>query len=151
SLDPSYGPAPVAGFTLIEMLVVITILALAASVAMPALTKPSDAVRLQASARAVINALRVSRAAAIAHNAEVTVVIDVQHRTIESAAVPRHSLGSDIAAKITFAEPERRGRNAGAFRFFPDGSATGGDVQLALAGREARICLDWLTGEARPC
>jgi general secretion pathway protein H len=141
--------SPRAGFTLVELLVVMAILALAAGMAMPMLTKPSDPVRLAASARDLIAALRVSRAAAIARNAEVVLMIDVERRTFESAVVPRRSLGADIAARLTFAEPERQGRSGGGFRFFPDGSVTGGAVRLALNGREARICVDWLTGEAR--
>jgi general secretion pathway protein H len=37
----------------------------------------------------------------------------------------------------------------GAFLFFPDGSSTGGDIRLELAGREARVCVSWLTGQAQ--
>ena len=47
------------------------------------------------------------------------------------------------------AAPERETQARGAFRFFPDGSSTGVDVRLALAGREAKICVDWFTGRAR--
>jgi general secretion pathway protein H len=130
------------------LLVVVTILALAAGVAMPMLARPSDTVRLAAGARDLLGALRVSRAAAIARNTEVALRIDVDRRTFESPVVPRRSFGADVTAQLVFAEPERRGRS-GAFRFFPDGSATGGDVRLVLNGKDARICVDWLTGEAR--
>jgi general secretion pathway protein H len=140
-----------AGFTLVELLVVMTILALVAGLAMPILARPSATVRLQTAARDLIGALRATRAAAIARNAEVMLTIDVERRSFESPAVPRRSFARDIAARVTFAEPERQGRTAGGFRFFADGSATGGDVRLALDGGEARICLDWFTGEARTC
>ena len=147
----SGGPTQsTAGFTLVEMLVVVTILALAAGVAMPMLARPSDTVRLTAAARDLVGALRTSRAAAVARNAEVALTIDVDRRTFESPVALRRSLGADLTAQLVFAEPERRGRS-GAFRFFPDGSATGGDVRLALNGKNARICVDWLSGEARTC
>jgi general secretion pathway protein H len=146
---PESEPSSAEGFTLLEMLVVIVILALATAVAMPILARPSDGVRLQATARDLINALRLTRAMAIARNAEVALTIDVDKRTFASAAVRTQSFGPDIAAELTFAEPERAARSTGGFRFFPDGSSSGGDVRLRLRGSEAKICVNWLTGEAQ--
>jgi general secretion pathway protein H len=138
-----------AGFTLLEMLVVIAILTLATAVAMPILARPSDGVRLQATARDLINALRLTREMAIARNAEIVLTIDVDKRTFASAAVRVQSFGPDIAAALTFAEPERTARSTGGFRFFPDGSSSGGDVHFRLRGSEAKVCVNWLTGEAQ--
>jgi general secretion pathway protein H len=129
------------------MLVVIVILALATAVAMPMLARPSDGVRVQATARDLINALRLTRA--MARNAEVALAIDVDKRTFASAAIRTQSFGLDIVAELTFAEPEQTARSTGGFRFFADGSSSGGDVRLRLRGREAKICVNWLTGEAQ--
>jgi general secretion pathway protein H len=138
-----------AGFSLLEMLVVVAILALASALLMPMLERPSDTLRLEASARDLVGAMRLTRAAAIAGNAELALMIDVEERTFESPAVPRRSLDPNIEAKLTFAEPMRETEARGGFRFFPDGSSTGGDVRLKLNGREAKICVDWFTGAAR--
>ncbi len=138
-----------AGFTLLEMLIVIAILALATAVMMPVLARPSDGVRLQATARDLINALRLTRAMAIARDAEIALTIDVDRRTFTSIAIRTQSFGPDIAAELIFAKPEQTARSSGGFRFFPDGSSSGGDVHLRLRGREANICVDWLTGEAQ--
>lgn len=139
-----------AGFTLLEMLIVIAIIALAAAVAMPALTRPSDGVLLRATARDVMSAMRLTRAMAIARNTETALSIDVDKRTFASAAIRTQTFAPDITAEVTFA---RLGRTAahstGSFRFFPDGSSTGGDVALRLHGREARICVNWLTGDSQ--
>jgi general secretion pathway protein H len=142
-------PFSASGFTLLEMLVVIVILALATAVAMPIFTRPSNGVRVQATARDLINALRLTRAMAIARNAEIALTIDVDKRTFTSAAVRPQSFGPDIAAELTFAESERTARSTGGFRFFPDGSSSGGDIRLHLRGSEAKICVNWLTGEAQ--
>ena len=83
------APSSAAGFTLLEMLVVIVILALATAVAMPMLARPSDGVRVQATARDLINALRLTRA--MARNAEVALAIDVDKRTFASAAIRTQS------------------------------------------------------------
>lgn len=146
---PRSETASEAGFTLLEMLLVVAILALATAVAMPILARPSDGVRLQATARNLINALRLTRAMAIARNTGVALAIDVDKRTFASPAIRTQSFGPDIMAEVKFAEPERMARSTGGFGFFPDGSSTGGDVHLRLRGNEAKICVNWLTGEAQ--
>lgn len=138
-----------AGFTLVEMLVVMMILAVAATIAAPLLSGGSDGLRLETASSELAAALRVTRSAAIVRNAETTLVVDVERRTFESAAVSRRPFASGIDAKLTFAAGVRSGQSDGGFRFFPDGSSTGGDVTLALGGRQAKICVDWLTGEVR--
>jgi general secretion pathway protein H len=138
-----------AGFTLVEMLVVLAIVGFIAAVALPALTTPSDGVRLRAVASEVLSALRLTRAGAITRHAEMALVLDLEAHTLQSPVVPAKRFGSDITAEMVIAEPERATPARGAFRFFPDGSSTGGDIRLRLAGREARICVSWLTGQAR--
>ena len=138
-----------AGFTLIELLVVLVILALTATVALPHLTSPSDAARLQTTVRDLMGALRLTRAAAITQSTEMALVIDVEQRILQSPVVPSTRFSADIAADMKIAEPERATRSRGGFRFFPDGSSTGGDIRLRLHGREMRICVNWLTGQAR--
>jgi general secretion pathway protein H len=147
---PQSGRSSAAGFTLLEMLIVMAIIALATAVAVPILARPSDGVRLQATARDLINALRLTRAMAIARNAEIALTIDVDKRTFASTAIRTQSFGPDMTAELTFAQPEQTARSAGGFRFFPDGSSSGGDVRLRLRGREATVCVNWLTGEAQP-
>jgi general secretion pathway protein H len=139
----------VAGFTLIEMLVVMTIMALVATIAVPLLTQPSNTLRLETTARDLAGALRLTRATAIAQNVDITLDIDVDRHTFQSAAIPLQSFAPGIVAELKVAEPERATPSRGAFRFFSDGSSTGGDVVLRLRDKEARICVNWLTGEAR--
>jgi general secretion pathway protein H len=138
-----------AGFTLVEMLAAITILALVMALALPAVRRPPDRLRLEAAARTVASALRLARATAVARNAEVVLAVDADRRVIESPAVPTTRIDADIAVAMTIAAPERRGRGAGAIRFFPDGTSSGGDITLTLGARRARIEANWLTGNAR--
>jgi general secretion pathway protein H len=136
------------GFSLIEMLAALAVVALATALIMPFALRPSDALRLDAAAQDLVAALRLTRAAAIAHNADAALTIDVDRRTFESPAVPVRSLPADLNVKLKIAEPERA-RSQGGFRFFSDGSSTGGDMVLALHGKEVKICVDWLSGLAR--
>ena len=137
------------GFTLLELLCVIAIIGLVAGISMAALGRPADRVRLETAARQLADALRLSRAAAVMRNAPVALTIDAEARTFESAAISPQHIDGDIAVRLTIAEPERLGPARGGFRFFADGSSTGGEVLLALRGREARICVNWLSGAAR--
>jgi general secretion pathway protein H len=140
---------PAAGFTLAEMLVVIAILGLVAAIAVPRLARPSDTLRLQATARDLQGALRVTRATAIARSTDIALIIDVDGRTFESPVVARKTIASDIVAELKVAEPERMTPSRGGFRFFSDGSSTGGEVVLRLRDKEARLCINWLTGDPR--
>jgi general secretion pathway protein H len=138
--------ALLAGFTLLEMLVVVTLLALVAVVIVPPLARPSDNFRLQSTARDVVGALRLTRGAAILRGTEMTAVIDVDKRTVESPVVPRRSFFPEIVAQLRIAEPERITATRGGFRFFADGSSTGGDVALTLRDKKVTLCVNWMTG-----
>jgi general secretion pathway protein H len=138
-----------AGFTLVEMLVVVAIIALVASVALPMLGRPSEKLRLRAVADGAIAALRLTREAAIVRHIETVLMIDVDRHTLQSAVVPLRRFAPDVVAKLQFAAPEQAGQAAGGFRFFPDGSSTGGTLTLSLHDQREVICVLWLTGEAR--
>jgi general secretion pathway protein H len=138
-----------AGFTLIEMLVVLVILALVATVAVPLLSGGSEGLRLQMAASELAAAFRVTRSAAITRHAETALMIDVDRRTFKSTVVSQRRFAPDIEAKLTFASGIRSAPSDGGFQFFPDGSSTGGDVLLSLHGKQSRLCVDWLTGEVR--
>jgi general secretion pathway protein H len=138
-----------AGFTLIEMLVVLAVLALVATVAVPLLSGGSEGLRLQMAASELAAAFRVTRSAAITRHAETALVIDVDRRTFKSTVVSQRPFAADIEAKLTFASGIRSAPSDGGFQFFPDGSSTGGDVLLSLHGKQSRLCVDWLTGDVR--
>jgi general secretion pathway protein H len=137
------------GFTLIEMLVVLAILALTATFAVPLLSRGSERLRLQTASSELATAFRVTRSAAIARNTQTTLMIDVDRRTFKSSVVSQRPFAADIEAKLTFASGPRAAPSDGGFQFFPDGSSTGGDVTLSLHGKQTRLCIDWLTGEVR--
>lgn len=138
-----------AGFTLIEMLVVLSILALIASLAMPLLSRGSEGVRLETAVSELSSALRATRAAAIAANRPIALMVDVERRSFGSTAVARRSFASGIEARLTYAAVIRSAASEGGFQFFPDGSSTGGEIALSMHGREEKLCIDWLTGIVR--
>ncbi|WP_315731381.1 MULTISPECIES: GspH/FimT family pseudopilin [unclassified Bradyrhizobium] len=138
-----------AGFTLVEMLVVLGIIALMVATSMPLLSNGSDTLRLETASGEITAALRATRAAAIVQNSIMTLKLDVDRRTFGSAVVPQRSFAPTIDAELTFAAATRSASSVGGFQFFPDGSSTGGDLVLTLNGKKARLCVDWLTGMVR--
>ena len=138
-----------AGFTLIEMLVVLTILALTTTMIVPFVSGGSEGARLQMAASDLTSAFRLTRSAAITRNRDMSLMIDVNQRTFRSSVVSQRSFAPDIDAKLTFAAGLGSGKSDGGFQFFPDGSSTGGDVTLSLRGKQTRLCVDWLTGVVR--
>jgi len=138
-----------AGFTLIEMLVVLTILALTTTLVVPLVCGGSEGAHLQMAASDLASAFRLTRSAAITRNRDISLMIDVDKRTFSSAVVSQRSFAPDIDAKLTFAAGLGSGTTDGGFQFFPDGSSTGGDVTLSLRGKQTTLCVDWLTGVVR--
>jgi general secretion pathway protein H len=148
-VDSSVASRASAGFTLLELLVVLATLSLVAALALPSLRRPPDNLRLETATRTLASALRLSRAQAIARNADVVLTIHADRRVFESSTGSAIRLDQEISVEMIYAASERRGRAAGAIRFFPDGTSSGGDIVLTLDKRRARISVNWLTGEAR--
>jgi len=135
------------GFTLIELLVVLTLMGLALAVAAPLVSNALPGTQLRAAAREVATSLRYARSLAIAGNRDVTFDIDVAaHRF----AVPQGNRTGELPAQaqitLTTATSELRDADSGSIRFFPDGTSTGGGVELARDGRRFLVTVDWLTG-----
>jgi general secretion pathway protein H len=126
----------VAGFTLVEILVVIMIMSMVSALAVPALRKSPSQTRLKADASRMAAALRVTRSAAMAQNRPMDFVIDAGRRSYGSPVVPLSPM--DPATII--------GTNSHEIRFFPSGHSTGSDIRLRLEQAEARLQVIWATG-----
>jgi general secretion pathway protein H len=139
----------VRGFTLLELVVVLIVMALVAVAATPPLIGRLGHVQLQTAAREVAATLRRTRSDAIGANVELAFAVDTEARTYAIEGRPPHRLPPDLAISVFTAETERLGRTAGAIRFFPDGSSTGGEIALADAVGTITVRVDWLTGQIR--
>ena len=133
-----------AGFTFVELLVVIGILGLV--LAMVVTAKPNTAAtRVTAAAYAIAATLQLARAQAMASNIETIFRVDTQKHVV-GFDKSMHALPRGMTVAITVAETERMG-NRGGLRFYPDGQSSGGEIILTLDGRTTRIAVNWLTGE----
>jgi general secretion pathway protein H len=141
-----------AGFTLLELLLVLAVLALLAGLVVAYIPSGSTRTEVVATAREVASGLRRARGAAIAGNAPVAFVLDVKKRSYRVGTEAPVRLARDIALTIDTARSEVSEVGdgaAGGIRFFPDGSASGGRISLRGAGERAAVAVvtvDWVTG-----
>lgn len=139
------------GFTLVEMLVVMAILALVLAVVPPLFSTSLSSATLKAASRDLASGLRSARSEAITLNKEVRFRLDLAaHSFSIGDAKAAVSLPSDVDIVIFTAlsetESETQGDRAGAIRFFADGSSTGGGITLSAEDRKYVVLVDWLTG-----
>lgn len=136
---------PVRGFTLIEMLVVFLIIGLILSVASPVLS-PSSSFEMRSAARDLALNLRKARAEAVTKGMSVAVVVDTKNKHFRlETEEQEHALPEISEILVTTVETEVDGDRAG-IRFFPDGSATGGKIELTDEKSGYTLSIDWLTG-----
>jgi general secretion pathway protein H len=137
------------GFTLLELLLVLGILALVGVFSMPLVNRPVGDATLTATAQKLANDMRVARAAAIRDNAERTMTIDLARRRFWVDGVTGASaIPNGITVDFVTLQAEQLSGRQGRLRFFVDGSATGGNVILKAGQRVMTVELDWMTGHA---
>jgi general secretion pathway protein H len=133
-----------AGFTLVEMLVVLALIAFAMTISLPYATKSGDARKLEALSSTIIAELRLSRAKAIAQNRVVSLVVDLKERSINSS--PPITIPASININLLTVQGQKTPSDQFGFNFYPDGAASGGKIILTLEERKREIDVNWLTG-----
>jgi general secretion pathway protein H len=141
------APGDAAGFSLLELLIVLMLMAIIAAVTLPIFGPGVSTTDLKRAAREVAAGLRLARSQAIAQRTEATLELDVAARQFRVLPDPRvHTMPEGIELKLFTAQRDLISDQVGAVRFFPDGGSTGGRITLAAGDRKFDVDIDWLTG-----
>lgn len=143
---PSTLSADQRGFTLLELLVVLAIIALATAVAMPSYRGRASGLDARREVALVLNELRQARADALKNAVGAGLDFDLARRTIRPAEGGARRLPPDLTMTVDTTRSQLLGDQAGRIWFYPDGSSTGGRVTVADGRRVYRIDIDWVTG-----
>ena len=147
SLDsPSAAPrTTTAGFTLIELVVTLFLIALVAALATPAIGRSTDALRVRAEVSGVSAFLRRAREGAIVKREVRVVTVDADQRMITDATAENEVRGRRrLPERLTVeADPP----TALSIKFSPEGLSNGWRLRLLMAGGVAyRLTVDPITG-----
>lgn len=135
------------GFTMLELLVVLTLIGLLVAIVVPMFGGGVSTTELKSDARAVAAGLRQARGQAIAQRGEAQLELDVGAHTFRVPPDPRvHKLAEQIDLKLFTAQSDLVNDKVGAIRFFADGGSNGGRITLAAGERKFDVDVDWLTG-----
>ena len=134
-----------AGFSLIEVLVLLAILALSAGMVLGRGPSRSPNLEARAAVAQISQALRLARAQAISGGERVIFVLDVAGG-YRVGAGPVQALPRGLALTVTAVAGLTAGERIGGIDFLPDGSSSGGRVGVAGGMTRAWVGVDWLTG-----
>ncbi|EIJ35959.1 general secretion pathway protein H [Thiothrix nivea DSM 5205] len=134
------------GFTLLEVLIVLVIGGLLMGVVATSL---SEGPVLRKSSREVAASLRHARAMAVMRQQPALWKMNIKdkHFWIEGGEPnSERTFSAGITAKINTTSSEVNSADQGGIRFFPDGSSTGGSVELTYNQQTYKVNVEWVTG-----
>jgi general secretion pathway protein H len=135
------------GFTLVELLAVLAVLAIVTGVAATHLGARHSGDVLQATAHELASRCRAARSAAIRYASEQTVVIDMGNRVVTAGKdVPPLRIADTVSVSSETSATEQVAPHAAGIRFFANGASTGGKIRLKTGQQAYEVRVNWLTG-----
>ena len=142
-----------AGFTLVEMTVVLLIIALGTALAVPLVEGGFDSREVRRAARQIAATMHYCRGEAVARGKPQELVIDVTRNKISAIDDERWAILTDRAVIEKIRGGNDLGEGVVQILFFPNGSTSGAEVVLASRRdrfqNRLRISLDPLLGTVR--
>src|SRR3954464_14619370 len=135
-----------AGFTLLELIVVLAIGAIIYSLLLGTPFGTASTGDLKAAARTLASGLRQAQTMAITSRRDATMTLDVESREFRVADLEPHHVSDKVELKLYTAQSEVVNERLGSIRFYPDGSSTGGRITVASGERKYLVDVDWITG-----
>lgn len=141
------GASGEAGFTLLEVVCALVIVAILAALALPCLPLGTSRPRLEALAVETAALLKADRTAALRRGVAVTTRVDPAAHRMHSGSggrtlhFPRDVRVQALLPRLCNGRPAE-----GRISFFPTGHSCGGVVALSRGGVSYEVQVNWLTG-----
>ncbi|WOJ90163.1 prepilin-type N-terminal cleavage/methylation domain-containing protein [Methylocapsa polymorpha] len=135
------------GFTLLETVCVLAIVAMLAAIALPAFPHRTSRARLEAYALEAAALLKADRNAAIRRGSHIATELSAASKTMLSGASGRLlQLPDDVAFNAMLAAQCDQRAAGTSIDFFPSGMSCGGTLSLSRLGTTFEVRVAWLTG-----
>lgn len=137
------------GFSLLEIIVVVALIALVMSFAAYTLNKQLPGQQLRSSAKELAAELRFTKSQAMMTGQSQT--FEINAKTREWKGPKNHSglLPKSLEIIATTAKREQSISDIAAIKFFPEGASTGGRIVLQHGTAKWQVDVKWLTGEVK--
>jgi general secretion pathway protein H len=134
------------GYTLLEMIAVLAILAITTAVAVPQFSGTIKHERLNQLGLRIARIMATARAQALDQKRPADVIVDLRRRTIYAADGQVYALPNEIAVQVVAGRLRGADLHGESIRFYPDGSASGGRITLAATDESGNLDINWITG-----
>jgi len=135
------------GFTLIEIVVVVSLIGLLLAAISVSIGEGLTGAKVRAASRDLAAALRYTRTQAIVKRESQVLEVNVDARSYRAPGRAEVALPKQMTMKLLTASSEQVDEGIGRIRFFADGSSTGGHIEVMREQAVWGIDVNWLTGE----
>lgn len=136
------------GYTLLELLIVLAMIALLVSALPVSLSNVKRTADVRVASDSLVTALRIARERAIERNVVVSLRVNDSARTFE--ILPSGPLRSYArTARISIVQPVTDQPDSPVVLFYPDGSSPGADFRITAGGRARAVTITPVIGRIR--
>jgi len=135
------------GFTLLEVVCVMAIIAGLAAIVLPAIPRGTSHARLQAYAIETASLLKADRDTAVRRRSRIDTEVDALARSVRSGATGRVvRVPEDVHFEAVLAARCNQRIAGTTINFFGSGMSCGGTIALTRLGVGYQVRVNWLTG-----
>ena len=135
------------GFTLLEVVCVVAILAILAAILIPVLPRGTSRAQLESYAIATAALLKADRNAAVRRRTQIATQVDAESRLVRSGASGRViRVPADVAFNALLSARCNQSPAGSTIDFFSSGMSCGGVIALTRLNIGYEVRVNWLTG-----
>lgn len=143
-----HGMPRIKGFTLLELMVALSIAAILLAVSTPAVRALYEGAQYRSVVGSTIELINAAKYKALTTGAFVDLKVSPKRGEITLLGRPSLDMASHITLHATVSEEYMHDAETGVIRFYPDASSTGGELQLLREdGSGVKVHIGWLLSD----